>query len=65
MVVRHQDDCLLITKGEAESIFAICQTVAIDGVPQLFDEERRTQAAETFQKLSADGFRALGSQFGR
>ena len=60
VVVRHSDDCLLITKGEAESIFAICQTVTIDGSPQPFDESRRAQAAETFQKLSAGGFRALG-----
>jgi len=60
VVVRHGGDCLLITKGEAESIFAICQTVTIDGSPQLFDDSRRTQAAETFQKLSAGGFRVLG-----
>ena len=60
VVVRHGDEHLLITKGEAESIFAICQTVTIDGAPQPFDESRRAQAAETFQKLSADGFRALG-----
>ena len=60
VVVRHRNECLLITKGEAESIFAICQTVAVDGSPEPFDESRRTQAAETFQKLSAGGFRALG-----
>jgi P-type Mg2+ transporter len=60
VAVRHGDECLLITKGEAESIFGICQTVNIDGSPQPFDESRRTQAAETFQKLSAGGFRALG-----
>jgi Mg2+-importing ATPase len=60
VVVQHGGDCLLITKGEAESIFAICQTVTIDGSPQPFDDSRRTQAAETFQKLSAGGFRALG-----
>ncbi len=60
VVVRHGDYCLLITKGEAESIFDICQTVTIDGSPLPFDESRRTQAAETFLKLSAGGFRALG-----
>jgi len=60
VVVRHGDECLLITKGEAESVFAICQTVTIDGSPQPFNDSRRTQAAETFQKLSADGFRVLG-----
>jgi P-type Mg2+ transporter len=61
--VRRGGEYLLITKGEAESIFAICGTVIIDGVAQPFDDSRRAQAAETFQKLSADGFRALGVAF--
>ncbi len=60
VVVRHEGEYLLVTKGEAESIFAICRTVTINGSPQPFDESRRAQAAETFQKLSADGFRVLG-----
>jgi Mg2+-importing ATPase len=60
VVVRHGGEHLLITKGEAESVFAICGTAIIDGAPQPFDESRRAQAAETFKKLSADGFRTLG-----
>ena len=60
VVVRHGDEHLLITKGEAESVFAVCGTVIVDGTPQPFDESRRAQAAETFQKLSADGYRTLG-----
>src|ERR1039458_6442594 len=60
VVVRRSGELLLITKGEAESVFAICSTVVIDGAPQPFDESRRAEAAETFKKLSADGFRALG-----
>ena len=60
VVVRHGDERLLITKGEAESVFAICQSVIVDGAPQPFDESRRAQAADTFQKLSADGYRVLG-----
>ena len=60
VVVRRGGEHLLVTKGEAESVFAICGTVIIDGAPQPFDESRRAQAAETFQKLSADGFRTLG-----
>jgi len=60
VVVRHGDECLLVTKGEAESIFSICQTVTVDGTSQPFDEHQRAQATETFQKLSAGGFRALG-----
>jgi Mg2+-importing ATPase len=60
VVVRRDDEHLLITKGEAESVFAICQTVNIDGSPQPFDESQRAHAAETFKKLSADGYRVLG-----
>jgi Mg2+-importing ATPase len=60
VVVRHGDEYLLITKGEAESVFAICQTVNIDGSPQPFDESQRARAAETFKKLSADGYCVLG-----
>ena len=60
VVVRRRGEHLLITKGETESVLAICGTVIIDGAPQPFDESRRAQAAETFKKLSADGFRTLG-----
>jgi P-type Mg2+ transporter len=60
VVVRHANDYLLITKGEAESVFASCETVTIDGVPQPFDDSRRAEAECTLKKLSADGYRALG-----
>ena len=60
VVVRHGDEHLLITKGEAESVFAICLTVNVDGSPQPFDESQRARATETFKKLSADGYRVLG-----
>ncbi len=60
VVVQHGDERLLITKGEVESVFAICRTVIVDGVPQPFDERRRDEASATFQKLSADGYRTLG-----
>jgi P-type Mg2+ transporter len=60
VVARCRGEHFLITKGAAESVFAVCGTVIIDGVPQPFDESRRAQAAETFQKLSADGYRTLG-----
>jgi len=60
VVVRRGGENLLIAKGEAESIFEVCGTVIIDGAPQPFDESRRAQAAETFKKLSAGGYRCLG-----
>ena len=60
VVVRHGEELLLVTKGEAENVFAICQSVTVNGSPQPFDETKRAQAAATFQKLSADGYRTLG-----
>ena len=60
VVVSHEDKLLLSTKGAAESIFALCSTVTVEGEPQPFDEARRAQATATYQKLSADGFRVLG-----
>ncbi len=60
VAVRSADGDLFITKGEAESVFAICDQVTVDGVPQPFDESRRAQAQATLKKLSADGYRALG-----
>jgi Mg2+-importing ATPase len=60
VVARHGGEYILITKGEAESVFAVCGTVIVEGTPQLFDERERALATETFQKLSADGYRTLG-----
>jgi Mg2+-importing ATPase len=60
VVVQHAEEHLLITKGEAESVFAICEKVTIDGVTQPFDDSRRAEAEDTLKKLSADGYRALG-----
>jgi Mg2+-importing ATPase len=60
VVVRGGDEHLLITKGEAEGVFAICQAVNIAGSPQPFDGSWRAVAEETFKKLSADGYRTLG-----
>jgi Mg2+-importing ATPase len=59
VVLRLGGERLLITKGEAEGILAICGTVIFDGAPQPFDENRRAEAMETFKALSADGYRAL------
>ncbi len=60
VVVTHAEDILLVTKGEAENVFAICRSVMIGGFAQPFDDQRRAQAAATYQKLSADGYRTLG-----
>ncbi|MFN8544566.1 MAG: magnesium-translocating P-type ATPase [Candidatus Binatia bacterium] len=60
VVVRHAGEHLLVTKGEVESVFAVCTTVAVDGSTQPFDETRRALAEATYRTLSADGYRTLG-----
>ena len=60
VVVQNNGDYLLITKGEAQSIFDICETVIVDGASLPFDDSRRAEAEGTFKKLGADGYRALG-----
>lgn len=60
VVVGHGDEQLIITKGEAEGLFAVCQDVMVDGIAQPFDDTRKAEAEETFKKLSADGYRTLG-----
>ena len=60
VVVRYGADYRLIIKGEAESVFAICETVVSNGIPQPFDDSRRAEAECTLKKLSADGYRVLG-----
>ena len=60
VVARLHDECFLIAKGEAESVFSVCQSVMIDGHPEPFDSARQTQASAIFQQLSSEGFRVLG-----
>jgi Mg2+-importing ATPase len=60
VVVRRGDEHILITKGEVESVFAVCQAVTVDGSVQPFDNSHRAEAENVFKRLSADGYRALG-----
>lgn len=50
----------LISKGAAESIFAVCSTVSAGGTVQPFSDELRKIADETHERLSKDGYRVLG-----
>ena len=51
VVVRRSGEHLLITKGEAESVFAICATVIIDGAPQPFDESPARQGGRDLPEI--------------
>ena len=61
VVVARGDERTLIAKGAAEDLFDVCTQVQVgsDGaVP--FDAEQRTLAEQSYQRLSADGYRVLG-----
>ncbi len=60
VIVRRGDEFLLVTKGESESVLAICDTAEVDGAIQPFSEELRGEAMRTFQQLGMDGYRTLG-----
>src|ERR1017187_9158351 len=49
-----------LPRARRKTFFATPGSVTMDGAPHPFDEGRRAEAAATFQKLSADGFRVLG-----
>jgi len=60
VVARRGADTMLVSKGEAESVFDVCANVMVDGGTHPFDADRRAKATATFEQLSADGFRVLG-----
>jgi Mg2+-importing ATPase len=65
IVQKAGDAAIVITKGEAEGMFDVCKSVAVKSVSVggetiPFDDTQRKVAADTFQKLSADGYRVLG-----
>jgi P-type Mg2+ transporter len=60
VVVSRSGEHLLISKGEAESVLEICAFVLTGGELKPFDSQLRATAMETFQRLSAEGYRTLG-----
>lgn len=59
VVVQSGANRLLITKGAPESILPRCISQDVDGGQQPLDEDDRAQVQNTFQKLSAEGYRIL------
>ncbi|HEY3373693.1 MAG TPA: magnesium-translocating P-type ATPase [Candidatus Aquicultor sp.] len=60
VVVEHNSERLLITKGAVESVFEICSTAQLSGKTVPFNATRLSIAEETYRKLSMDGYRVLG-----
>ncbi|MDP1808659.1 MAG: magnesium-translocating P-type ATPase [Actinomycetota bacterium] len=60
VVVEHDGERTLITKGAASNIFEVCGTVRRGEAVVPFDKKARETAESTFKTLSADGLRVLG-----
>jgi Mg2+-importing ATPase len=53
------DQRMLITKGAPENVLACCQGYEHEGRYLALDEPSRSRCVETFQRLSAEGYRVL------
>ncbi len=59
VIVQHNEERLLITKGAPESVIAVCSAYEINGERKVLDAESRARYATSYQHLSAQGFRIL------
>ncbi len=59
IIVEHNGERLMITKGAPESIFSISNMLEDGNNISIFDNEIKEKAKNEYDKLSADGFRVL------
>lgn len=59
IVVDHEEERLVITKGAPESILGVSSFVFDGGTKVPFSETLRLEAQQEYDRLSADGFRVL------
>ncbi len=59
IVVEHEAERLLITKGAPESLLPVCCAYELNGQQQPLDADARARAEATYRELCAKGFRML------
>ncbi len=62
VIVRHEDELLLITKGAPESMLPLCSAYEVNGERKALDSvdgEVRTKFVQRYQDLSSQGYRVL------
>ncbi|HEX6718997.1 MAG TPA: magnesium-translocating P-type ATPase [Pyrinomonadaceae bacterium] len=59
IVVRHEDERLLITKGAPESVLPVCTSYEADNQQHAFDEAAHTHVETTYRALCRTGYRVL------
>jgi P-type Mg2+ transporter len=59
IVVEHENERLLITKGAPESVLPVCSAFELNGQQQPLDAASRARCEATYRELCARGFRML------
>ena len=59
IVVEHQGERLLITKGAPESVLPVCEAYELNGKQNLLDSDSRSRSETTYRGFCAQGFRML------
>lgn len=59
VIVENENVPILISKGAPESVVDICTEYEADGQSKPWDADARTRCENTYQQLSAQGFRVL------
>jgi Mg2+-importing ATPase len=59
IVVEHEAERLLITKGAPESVLPVCSRYELNGQQASLDADSRAHCEATYRDLCAKGFRAL------
>ncbi len=59
VIVQHQDELLLITKGAPESVLPFCSMYEINGERKPLDDAARANFAKMYQDLNTQGYRVL------
>ena len=59
IVVKHEDERLLITKGAPESVLPVCTAYEVNNQQHAFDEASHSQIEATYRDLCAKGLRVL------
>ncbi len=59
VIVQHQDERLLITKGAPESVLPCCSTYEINNASKPLDDAARANLVKMYQDLNTQGYRVL------
>ena len=59
IVVKHQQQTLLITKGAPESVLSVCTSYEADNEQHRLDEAARIRIETTYRDICAEGYRIL------